>query len=302
MGKTRLAVVLAEQVLATDRFPDGVCFVPLAPIDIVDRIVPTLAEALDFPLDAQTSQTRSPRQQVIDYLQTKRLLLVLDNVEHLLSATAASAGDPAELIAALLSAAAGVTILATSRERLKLREEHVYLLGGLDLPEVEISSSYGAVALFIQRARLLRPTFAPAIDDLASVAQICRLLDAIPLAIELAAGWVDTLALTDIATEIARSLDLLATELRDVPARHRNMRAVFDASWQRLHPREQRVFSRLAVFRGGGSGADCHGRNAAPIAGAGRHGTTALWCHLRSLHDPRAVAAICRGTACQRPR
>ena len=253
MGKTRLAIALAEQFLAADRFPDGVCFVPLAPLDVAGRIVPALAEVLGLPLDSGKLPARSPRQQVFDYLHAKRLLLILDNVEHLLGSAAAGAGDAADLVAALLGSAPGLAILATSRERLKLREEHVYSLGGLDVPSTATPSRDSAVALFMQRARQLQPEFAPARDQLDAVARICRMVDGMPLAVELAAGWVDTLAPSDIAAEIEHGLDLLATELHDVPARHRSMRAVFDTSYQRLSTAEQAVFTRLSIFRGGGT-------------------------------------------------
>jgi predicted ATPase/transcriptional regulator with XRE-family HTH domain len=250
IGKTRLATALAEQLLVAERFPDGVFFVPLAPIEATERIVPALAEALEFPLDAGQQPARSPRQQVLDYLHSKRLALVLDNVEHLLRDAETGAAD---LISGVLDTAAGVAILATSRERLKLREEHLYPLGGLEVPGAEAPESYGAVALFVQRARLLRPDFAPTADDQGVIARICHLVEGMPLAIELAAGWIDTLALSDIAAEIDRGLDVLATELRDVPVRHRNMRAVFDATWQRLGAAEQAVFARFSVLRGGGT-------------------------------------------------
>jgi predicted ATPase/DNA-binding XRE family transcriptional regulator len=253
MGKTRLAIALAEQLLSTERFPDGVCFVPLAPLDAAERIVPALAEALDFPLDTGRQLARSPQQQVFDYLRARRLLLVLDNVEHLLSNAQAGDGDAAGLVAMLLDSALGLAILATSRERLKLREEHVFALGGLDVPDTADLSHSSAVAIFVQRARQLRPAFASAPGQLGAVARICRLVDGMPLAIELAAGWANTLAPSEIVTQIERGLDLLATELRDVPARHRSMRAVFDASYQRLSPAEQAVFARLAMFRGGGT-------------------------------------------------
>jgi predicted ATPase len=252
IGKTRLAIALAEQLLMAERFPDGVFFVPLAPVEATERIVPALAEALDFPLEAGQQPGRSSRQQVFDYLHPKRLALVLDNVEHLLRDTEIGDGA-AELIAGVLDAAAGVAILATSRERLKLRQEHLYPLGGLDVSGAPGPESYGAVALFLQRARLLRPDFAPTADDQGVIARICRLVEGMPLAIELAAGWIDTLALADIAAEIARGLDVLATELRDVPARHRSMRAVFDATWRRLGAAEQAVFARFSVLRGGGT-------------------------------------------------
>jgi predicted ATPase/transcriptional regulator with XRE-family HTH domain len=253
IGKTRLAIALAEQLLASERFPDGVYFASLSPLDTVDQIVPALAAALGFPLDAGKQQTHSAHQQVIDYLRTRRLLLILDNVEHLLGDAETEDGDAASLVATLLDSAPGLAILATSRERLKLRAEHVFPLGRLDVPDTADPSHSSAVALFVQRARQLRPAFAPARDQLDTVARICRQLDGMPLAIELAAGWVDTLAPSEIATQIERGLDLLATELHDVPARHRSIRAVFDASYQRLSPAEQAVFARLAMFRGGGT-------------------------------------------------
>jgi len=253
MGKTRLAIALAEQLLAAERFPDGVCFVPLSPLDAAERIVPALAEALDFPLDVGKQPARSAQQQVFDYLRVRRLLLVLDNVEHLLSGAEEGDGDAADLVEALLGSAPGVAVLATSRERLKLRAEHVYPLDGLDVSSAEAPARSSAVALFVQRARRLRPEFALADDHLETVARICRQLDGMPLAIELAAGWVDTLTPSDIAAAIERGLDLLATELRDLPARHRSMRAVFDASYQRLSTTEQVLFARLAIFRGGGT-------------------------------------------------
>jgi predicted ATPase/DNA-binding XRE family transcriptional regulator len=249
IGKTRLAIALAEQLIAAGRFPEQVCFVPLASLDAAEQIVPALAEALNFPLDAGKQPARSARQQVFDYLRPKRILLVFDNVEHLLG----DSGDAADLIANLLADTPDVAILATSRERLKLRDEHVYVLGGLDLPSAEARLGDNAVALFAQCARRLRPDFAPTRDQLDVLARICHLVDGMPLAIELAAGWVDTLSLSDIVAEIERGLDVLATELRNLPARHRSMRAVFDSSYQRLHPAEQAVFVRLAIFRGGGT-------------------------------------------------
>ncbi|HEX5691987.1 MAG TPA: AAA family ATPase, partial [Roseiflexaceae bacterium] len=252
MGKTRLAIALAEQLLAADRFPDGIRFVALAPLTAPEHIVPALAEALDFPLDTGTQRTRSPRQQVFEYLCEKRVLLVLDNLEQLLGD-----GEPGEnaasLVAALLDAAPQLAILATSREHLRLREEQIYPLGGLHVPDTADPDLYGGVSLFVERARHLWPDFAPTFDDLGRVARICRLVEGMPLAIELAAGWVDTLALSDIATEIERGLDLLTSELRDVPARHHSMRVVFDASWRRLGAAERVTFVRLSVFRGGGT-------------------------------------------------
>jgi predicted ATPase len=252
MGKTRLAIALAEQLLASERFPDGLCFVSLAALDIPERIMPALAEALGFPLDTGKQQTRSARQQVVDYLRTRRLLIILDNVEHLLDDTEGD-DNAADQVATLLDSAPGLAILATSRERLKLRAEHVFPLGGLDVPDAVAPSHSSAIALFVQRARQLRPEFGPTPNQLNEVAHICRLVDGMPLAIELAAGWIDVLAPSEIAAQIERGLDLLATELRDLSARHRNMRVVFGASYGRLKESEQLLFARLAIFRGGGT-------------------------------------------------
>jgi predicted ATPase len=156
MGKTRLAIALAEQLLAAERFLDGVGFVSLAPLTAPEQIVPALADALGFLLDAARQRAHSPRQQVLDYLREKRLLLVLDNVEQLLGE--AAAGDEAgSLVAALRDAAPHLAILATSCERLKLREEHIYPLGGLDVPGAEASRSSDAVELFVQPAGCCGP-------------------------------------------------------------------------------------------------------------------------------------------------
>ncbi len=245
MGKTRLALACAEAQRTETHFPNGIYFVALAPLRTADHIIPTIAEALDFQLETG-GQTRTPQQQVLDYLRQKQLLLVLDNFEHLL--------DGVELVANILQAAPGVKILATSRERLHLHEEQIYPIQGLAFPDWEApadAADYTAVQLFLQSARRIQPHFELTADDIPDLTHICRLVEGMPLGIELAAAWVDTLALADIAAEIRRSLDLLATEVRNIPARHRNMRAVFDTSWQRLNEAERQVLARLSILRGG---------------------------------------------------
>ncbi len=240
MGKTRLALAATERLLDCGCFPDGVFFVALAPLGAPDHIVPALAEAIDFPLDTSAQPTRTPRQQVLDYLRAKRLLLLFDNFEHLLSG--------AELVADILHTAPAVTVLVTSRERLDVRGEHLFPLTGM-----ATEADADAVALFAATARQLRPDFALDPATTPEVAHICALVEGMPLAIELAAGWVDTLTLADIIAEIQSGLDVLETTARDMPARHRSVRAACDTTWQLLGATERAVFAQLAVFRGGGT-------------------------------------------------
>jgi predicted ATPase len=266
MGKTRLALAAAEQQLAgcepqTDgregeqAFPNGVFFVPLAHLSEPNQIMPSLAEALQLQLGRGRGELRSPEQQLLDrapeqqlldYLREKQVLLVLDNLEHLLGGT--------KVIADMLQTAPGVKVLATSRERLHLHEEQAYPIQGLPYPDWERpddTADYAAGQLFLQAARRTQPDFELGGDDLTYLARICRLLEGMPLGLELAAGWVDALSLAAIAAEIERSLDFLETEWRDVPERHRSMRAVFDTSWRCLSAAERELFAQLSVFRGG---------------------------------------------------
>ena len=246
MGKTRLALALAEGQLTSARYPNGIFFVSLAPLADPDQIPAAMAEALDLPLEADGPQRRTPQQQLLDYLSDKRLLLLMDNFEHLL--------DGAALVNEILAAAPDVQILATSRERLGLRAEQLYAIGGLQFPDWETpedTAEYTAVRLFLQSARQLQADFSLTTSDLTYLSRICRLVEGMPLAVELAAGWVDTLSLPDIAAEIQRGLDFLTTDIRDIPARQRSIHAVFDATWARLSPDEQTVFAQTSVFRGG---------------------------------------------------
>ncbi len=255
MGKTRLALASAERFIGTrdnPLFPNGVYFVSLAPLSDPDHIVTAMAEAFDFPLESDGQQKRSAKQQILDYLKEKRMLVVLDNFEHLL--------EGAELVSELLQMAPRLQILATSRERLHLQEEQIFAIHGLEFPDWETASSsgesedaieYTAVKLFLQAAKRINREFALQTTDMTFLSRICRLVGGMPLAVELAAGWVDMLSLEEIAAEIQQNLDFLETDVRNVPERHRNMRAVFDASWQRMSQAEQAIFAQLSIFRGG---------------------------------------------------
>lgn len=255
MGKTRLALALAERFVDRRQpaatagaisFPDGVYFVPLAPLTHPDQIPTAIAEAFDLPLEGDRRQRRTVRRRVLDFLQHKRLLLVLDNFEHLLAG--------ADLVTAILDHAGYIRIVATSRERLHLRSEQLYPIEGLQFPDWETpadAANFTAVQLFIQSARRVQPDFALTEEGLPYLSRICRLVEGMPLAVELAAGWVDLLSLPDIAAELQQSIDFLETEERDVPQRHRSMRTVFDGSWERLSDREKEIFPQLSIFRGG---------------------------------------------------
>ena len=240
MGKTRLALAAAEGQLA--HFQDGVFFVPLAPLKSTHDIVTTIAESVGFSFYGNSP----PQQQLLDYFRDRNLLLVLDNFEHLL--------EGAPLVTDVIQASPDLKALATSREKLNLSGETVFTLSGLYFPTWETPNDaleYDAVKLFMQSVHRARPDFELHSGNLDDLARICRLTAGMPLAIVLAAGWIDVLSLEQIAAELQQGIDILETELRDVPERHRSIRATFNYSWSRLSDSERDVFMKLSVFRGG---------------------------------------------------
>lgn len=273
IGKTRLALhaaqhfTSAEQVLAGADFNDGIYFVDLSsvflepettrPEQIASLLATAVAEAMQIPLRS----AQKPWQQLFSFLADKRVLLVIDNFEEWLSG-AYYLGD-------LLRHAAGVKLLVTSRERLNLRQEWVLEIDGLPFPvhldEAQLEglaqqlgeapgaemAATDAVTLFLHHARRVNAEYQPAGQELGHILHICQLVEGSPLALELAAGWLRLLSGGDIVAEIEKSLDFLAANTRDVPPRHRSMRAVFDHSWEMLEAAEQKVLQQLSVFRGG---------------------------------------------------
>ena len=248
IGKTRLALATAGQLL--DAFPDGTYFVSLASVAEAEDIVPAMAAALNFTFYGATE----PKEQLLDYLRSKKLLIVADNFEHLL--------DGSHLLTEIISQAPDVYLMVTSRERLNLQEEWGYDVRGLLFPassnqtsEVSETSEaleeYSSLKLFLQRARRAKASFTPSVEETAAIIRICQLVDGMPLGLELAAPWVRTLSCREIADEIARNLDFLTTSLRNIPERHRSLRVVFEQTWERLSPDEQAVLQQLSVFRGG---------------------------------------------------
>jgi predicted ATPase len=231
MGKTRLALKTAED--AVDDFKDGCFFVSLAPIGSVDHIVQTIAEAVNFPIPTN----EDPKHQLLRYLQKKNLLLIMDNFEHLMNG--------AGIVSEILQNTSGVKVLATSRERLNLKSETALSIVGMS------EGNKDAVALFLQSGSKAQPGFEPSPDELNQVENICRSLGGMPLAIELAASWLHVLSVNEIYDELQKGLDILETEVRDAPERHRSIRTVFEQSWSLLNENEQEIFICLSVFRGG---------------------------------------------------
>jgi predicted ATPase/DNA-binding SARP family transcriptional activator len=240
-GKTRLALEAARANL--DVFPSGTYVVSLASISEPGFIVPAIANALDFTFYASADL----KAQLLDYLREKQMLLLLDNFEHLL--------EGADTLLEILTSATRVKLLVTSRERLNVREEWLFPVQGLPFPihdqAADQAESFSAVQLFLQCAERMWPGFAPTGEEKRHIAHICRLVEGMPLGIELAAAWVRMLTCAEIAQEIAKNLDVLSGSSRNVPSRHRSLRAAFDHSWRLLSVEEQRILRRLSVFRGG---------------------------------------------------
>lgn len=253
-GKTRLALEVTTQLLLGSgelhpHYADGIWWVELAPLTDPADVVQAVVAALQV----REQQLESLSDTLIQYLHPKRALLVLDNCEHLIGACA-------ELAEKILRTCPGVSILATSREPLKLEGERSWAVPPLSLPEhaartsaevhAKITQSE-AVRLFNERAGAAFPAFELTPDNAASVIQVCRELDGLPLAIELAAARVKTLSVKQIAARLDDRFCLLQAGYRRGNARHQSLRKVMDWSFELLAPPERLLFSRLAVFVGG---------------------------------------------------
>jgi predicted ATPase/class 3 adenylate cyclase len=238
VGKTRLALEAAAR--RVDRYSHGVHFVPLVSVASPELLAPAVAESIQFAVDAAHSGF-SAKEQLLDYLSERSTLLVLDNFEHLV--------DGSGLLGELVERAPGVELLTTSRERLNVQSEWVYDVEGLGLAGNGNGGS-GALRLFVERAVQARPSFELDEQERAQALRICRLVAGMPLGIELAASWVSMLSCAEIADEIERNVDFLATSMHDAPERHRSLRAAFDHSWHLLSDEQRDTFAQLSVFRG----------------------------------------------------
>jgi len=243
-GKTRLSIQAANDVL--DQYPDGVWLVDLAPI-LDPLLVPrTIAITIGLRDESQ----RPVVDMLCDYLSKKKMLIILDNCEHLVDVCAQTADR-------ILHAASDVRILTGSREALGIAGEVTYRVPSLKIPDVdhlpsiESLSQYEAVKLFIDRATAAIPSFTVTNENAPALAQICHRLDGIPLAIELAAGKIRVLGLEQIAKRLDDRFRLLTGGSRTALERHQTLRAAVDWSYNLLSPEEQVLFRRLAVFLGG---------------------------------------------------
>ena len=248
-GKTRLALEVAGRLRGT--FPDDALFVPLAPLGDPGFVAPAVGRALGI----WEAPGLPYREAVTLALRDRELLLVLDNFEHLL--------DAAPLVAEWLATCPGLTVLATSRERLRLQGECVYPVPPLSVTAPALAQANGhaeyrtgpappteADRLFVERARAVQPGFALSAETETIVSEICRRLDGLPLAIELAAAQLRVLPPAAMLARLDRRLPLLTAGPRDLPARQRTLRDTIAWSYDLLDPDEQRLFRRLSVFVG----------------------------------------------------
>lgn len=247
IGKTRLALQLVEEHRGI--YPDGEFWVALSSITEPDMVVPAIAQALHFSLFGK----ESPQSQLLNFLRQKKLLLALDNTEHL--------HDLPDLLSTLLHEAPGVTLLVTSRTRLALQEEWVYSLEGLPYPSTQQAAvplnqapQFDSVSFILQHIQRIRRDYVPGADELGSLIEICRLVEGMPLALELAAPLIAESSSTALAHELTTGLDVLHTTMHNAPERQRSLRAVQEQSWESISESEHLLFAQLAVFRGSFSG------------------------------------------------
>jgi len=238
-GKSRLATQLCADTL--DSYKHGAFVVPLAPVGDHTRIISAAAAALGF----QFYGRGDPKQQLLDYLREKQMLLLLDNFEHVI--------EGKSLLAEILRQAPGVSILVTSREPLRLQGEKIYRLEPLLVGDGEKGREddlSDAVALFVDRATLVKHDFRISAENLDSVEEICHRLEGVPLSIELAAAWMDAFTLPELLSEVEHQLELTA-RMDDIPERHRSIRASLDWSYGLLNDEQREVLRALATFKGG---------------------------------------------------
>ena len=279
IGKTRLTLAAAE-MLAED-FADGAIFVPLAPIRDATRVPEVLAQTLGvLPVDS-----KSVEQQLIDHLRTKHILLVVDSFEHVL--------DAGSTLAQILAPCPRVKLLVSSRAALNIQGEHRFDLGPLELPSpgyvpaLDDLPHFSALQLFAERARPVNPNFQITADNALAIVEICRKLNGLPLAIELASARVNVLSPQDLLARLNRQLHVLTGGPRDLPERHRTMRQAISWSYELLTEREERLFRRLAYFSG-----DFSLEAAEAIAHVGEDASHTVLDDLTSLVDKSLVMTV----------
>lgn len=248
-GKTRLSIQAASEVC--DHFPDGVWFTSLVAVQTTEGILPAIAKALNFSFHREEE---THRKQILEFIAEKKLLLILDNIDKLVSAKTAS------MLVEILTSSESLKLLVTSRERLNVQAEQVFPVPGMHMPTPaeaaewtdpeKQAAPFSAMQLFINKARRVKPDFMLNHENATAVAEICQLVSGMPLGLELAASWMELLPPEEIKDEMRRSLDFLETDQPDVPDRQRSIRAVFDYSWKMLNDSEREIFLALSVFNG----------------------------------------------------
>jgi predicted ATPase len=256
IGKSRTSIEVAYQQLQQTQFIDGVFFIALDGIRSASQIPLTISENLDIDMQGPDDVLK----QVKTFIDKKKCLLILDNFEHLMEA--------ATLPSELLASCPNLKIMVTTREVLNVDEEWVKNLEGLQYPQskaitLEEAQDFEAIHLFTQRAKKTKLEFSPNEDNIATIIEICQLVEGVPLALELAATWVRFMTLDDIVEQIKTNLSFLANQSRNSYERHKSIRAVFEHSWKLLTPKEQEVFRKLSVFVG-----SFNRQAAAEVAGA----------------------------------
>ena len=244
-GKTSLA--LATVVRTSANYPDGAFGVRLASVNTGDQVPIAVADALGMPMDGAVA-TRDLRYRLVSFLSRRRMLLLVDNCEHVVDTAAGLIDD-------ILSRCPGVTVIATSREALAVPDEVQVNVGPLETPPEDTPPervlSYPAAQLFAERAHAVRPGLLFDGENLTAIGAIARSLDGIPLALELAAARVSTLSPVEVSQRLAHRFTLLTSGPRTADERQQTLRATVDWSYQLLSETEQRVFDRLSVFQGG---------------------------------------------------
>ena len=252
-GKTRLALQVAGELV--DPYPDGVWLVELAPVTAAELVAQEVARTLSV----QDEPGRTIQETLIDFVRLKRLLLILDNCEHVI-------GSVAMLVSTLFRSAPSLAVLATSREALGISGETVYPLPSMGVPPTMRTADHDrdadgewlstvaaseAVRLFVERAAAVQPSFELEVDNAEAIGDICRRLDGIPLAIELAAARVTLLSVQDIDARLGDRFRLLTGGSRAALPRQQTLQALIDWSWDLLEERDRKLLRRLSVFVGG---------------------------------------------------
>ncbi len=217
-------------------------------METTTEIIASLAGSIGYLFQEGGLHKRSELEQLLDYLVDKRMLLVMDNAEHLQEAPS--------LFSQIRSHCRNIQLLVTSRERLQLLGEQLFPLQGLPLPILENQVTtgfvdYDAAQLFLNISRRNVPGFEPSEGAASQLLRICQLVEGMPLGLELAASWVGLMSLEEIANELEGSLAILHSQYQDVAERHQSMQASLDVSWNRLTGEQQQAISQLSVFRGG---------------------------------------------------